>query len=71
MICAFISVENVGTLVRVKSLLEEGTDGSETLSTVFIPLELDRLLVTTVVFNDDLTLVEVDVGVVDEGRRHH
>jgi len=71
MICAFISVENVGTLVRVKSLLEEGTDGSETLSTVFIPLELDRLLVTTVIFNDDLTLVEVDVGVVDEGRRHH
>jgi len=71
MICAFISVKNVGTLVRVKSLLEEGTDGSETLSTVFIPLELDRLLVTTVIFNDDLTLVEVDVGVVDEGRRHH
>jgi hypothetical protein len=51
--------------------LEEGTDGSETLSAVFIPLELNRLLITTVVFNNDLTLVEVDVGVVDEVRRHH
>jgi hypothetical protein len=51
--------------------LEEGTDGSKTLSTVIIPLELDRLLVTTVIFNNDLTLVEVDVGVVDEVRRHH